>query len=167
MARTIKTGDRLQGQWLIQVPQPIQGSSSAKAASFAVKKVMPEVLFSTGKFVSAMEAPIIGPPDKIFTVSGDTVPSVISFTIVPTGTRRFLGSVHPWPETVRGRSIRGFPSRNASEIAHSVATLLITHPTSIGSPLAGISRLRTAFTIVFSLPWGYFVLHNFIAMEAP
>ena len=79
------------------------------------------------------------------------LPNKSSMT-VPIGTFKFFGVSTAPPDTVNPRSIRGLPNLKASEIAQRVPTLLITQPTSAGSPPAGISLFKTDFTTDFSPP---------------
>ena len=71
---------------------------------------------------------------------------------VPTGTLILQGFSTAPPEIVNALSIKGFPSRKASEIAHTVPTLQIITPASAGSFPLGISIPRQEATINFSEP---------------
>ena len=90
------------------------------------------------------------------------ISGIKSPTKVPTGAVRLQGFSQAKPETVKLLSIKGFPRRNASEIATKVPTLSITQPQSAGSFPAGISLFNAAFTRVFSPPCGYLVLQTVI-----
>ena len=81
---------------------------------------------------------------------------------VPTGILILRGFAQAPPEIVSGRSMRGFPSLNASLTAHTVPTFIIIAPESNGSLPAGTSTPSTESTIFFSQPCGYLVFKSAI-----
>ena len=97
----------------------------------------------------------------------ENVSGIKSLTRVPTGTRILHGFTTAPPEIVSARSMSGMPKRNASLIAHTVPTLLIMHPASAGSFPLGISTPKTADTMNFSEPCGYFVCTRHTDISSP
>ena len=123
-ARIIRTGDSWQLQWVTHFPHPMQGLSSSRLTSSLVKKRTPDVFFCTGKSALFIAKPIIGPPEMILVMPGfkRMTSGMRSPIQVPIGASTFTGFSQAPPESVSGRSIRGMPLRNASEIAFIVPT---------------------------------------------
>ena len=79
---------------------------------------------------------------------------MISLTMVPMGTRTFMGFLMQSPLTVTERLIRGLPVFRYREINAALATFITMQPTSAGKPPAGTFRPVADSTIIFSAPCG-------------